>query len=927
MMAAIETRQQCMVYLITYSRADFAKVPTRQRFADIVVNAFEQSVDVARVSHWVVSQEDHQQNSDDDGRSGKHYHMAVKLTKRARWARVRGYLESSHEIRVNFSANHNTYYSAYQYVTKDDKDFVLSNAHPELRDPPTTENAIAAMQEGSKERKKRKAKEERKDIEFTKDTPFFATADAPLVLVKGGFVDHANTQMMEEDHQQNSDDDGRSGKHYHMAVKLTKRARWARVRGYLESSHEIRVNFSANHNTYYSAYQYVTKDDKDFVLSNAHPELRDPPTTENAIAARKAQRRGKKGKRKRSERYSTFDVVEVIQHHNITTRLELVCLAMKQKDAGKTTLAEFIANRGSKVIDEALFLAKEFKEAPANRADFAKVPTRQRFADIVVNAFEQSVDVARVSHWVVSQEDHQQNSDDDGRSGKHYHMAVKLTKRARWARVRGYLESSHEIRVNFSANHNTYYSAYQYVTKDDKDFVLSNAHPELRDPPTTENAIAACRKAQRRGKKGKRKRSERYSTFDVVEVIQHHNITTRLELVCLAMKQKDAGKTTLAEFIANRGSKVIDEALFLAKEFKEAPANRADFAKVPTRQRFADIVVNAFEQSVDVARVSHWVVSQEDHQQNSDDDGRSGKHYHMAVKLTKRARWARVRGYLESSHEIRVNFSANHNTYYSAYQYVTKDDKDFVLSNAHPELRDPPTTENAIAACRKAQRRGKKGKRKRSERYSTFDVVEVIQHHNITTRLELVCLAMKQKDAGKTTLAEFIANRGSKVIDEALFLAKEFKEAPANRADFAKVPTRQRFADIVVNAFEQSVDVARVSHWVVSQEDHQQNSDDDGRSGKHYHMAVKLTKRARWARVRGYLESSHEIRVNFSANHNTYYSAYQYVTKDDKDFVLSNAHPELRDPPTTENAIAAMQEGSKERKKRKAKEERKVLHI
>lgn len=206
-----------------------------------------------------------------------------------------------------------------------------------------------------------------------------------------------------------------------------------------------------------------------------------------------------------------------------------------------------------------------------SRADFAKVPTRQRFADIVVNAFEQSVDVARVSHWVVSQEDHQQNSDDDGRSGKHYHMAVKLTKRARWARVRGYLESSHEIRVNFSANHNTYYSAYQYVTKDDKDFVLSNAHPELRDPPTTENAIAA-RKAQRRGKKGKRKRSERYSTFDVVEVIQHHNITTRLELVCLAMKQKDAGKTTLAEFIANRGSKVIDEALFLAKEFKEAPA-------------------------------------------------------------------------------------------------------------------------------------------------------------------------------------------------------------------------------------------------------------------------------------------------------------------------------------------------------------------
>lgn len=37
----------------------------------------------------------------------------------------------------------------------------------------------------------------KKDIEFVKDTPFFATADAPLVLVKGGCVDQANTQMMQ----------------------------------------------------------------------------------------------------------------------------------------------------------------------------------------------------------------------------------------------------------------------------------------------------------------------------------------------------------------------------------------------------------------------------------------------------------------------------------------------------------------------------------------------------------------------------------------------------------------------------------------------------------------------------------------------------------------------------------------------------------
>ena len=37
----------------------------------------------------------------------------------------------------------------------------------------------------------------KQDIELSKSTPFFATADAPLVLVKGAIIDCANTQMME----------------------------------------------------------------------------------------------------------------------------------------------------------------------------------------------------------------------------------------------------------------------------------------------------------------------------------------------------------------------------------------------------------------------------------------------------------------------------------------------------------------------------------------------------------------------------------------------------------------------------------------------------------------------------------------------------------------------------------------------------------
>ena len=74
-----------------------------------------------------------------------------------------------------------------------------------------------------------------------------------------------------------------------MALKLSSRMRWARVRQYLESAQEIRVNFSGHHNTYYSAYKYVTKEDPEFILSENHPNLQEPPTTENAMAAKKGK--------------------------------------------------------------------------------------------------------------------------------------------------------------------------------------------------------------------------------------------------------------------------------------------------------------------------------------------------------------------------------------------------------------------------------------------------------------------------------------------------------------------------------------------------------------------------------------------------------------------------------------------------------------
>jgi hypothetical protein len=36
-----------------------------------------------------------------------------------------------------------------------------------------------------------------KDIVLDKDTPFFATSDAPLALIKGVSIDRINTEMMQ----------------------------------------------------------------------------------------------------------------------------------------------------------------------------------------------------------------------------------------------------------------------------------------------------------------------------------------------------------------------------------------------------------------------------------------------------------------------------------------------------------------------------------------------------------------------------------------------------------------------------------------------------------------------------------------------------------------------------------------------------------
>ena len=206
-----------------------------------------------------------------------------------------------------------------------------------------------------------------------------------------------------------------------------------------------------------------------------------------------------------------------------------------------------------------------------SRADTVKFPTRESFGEAVLEAWKFcGIDILQ---WVVCIEAHA-NADchsHDQMNKYHFHMAVKLRKRGRWLQVKKYLNDQFGIQVHFSDHHNTYYSAYKYVTKEDSEAVHSSGHPDLTSAPKTEAAIASKKRKDKKDSRAttKKRKEERLTVYDVCKIIQEKGITSRLQLIALATAQEREGKKCLVQFIANRGHKAVDEALCLAKEFSE----------------------------------------------------------------------------------------------------------------------------------------------------------------------------------------------------------------------------------------------------------------------------------------------------------------------------------------------------------------------
>ena len=120
--------KQRSVYLITYSQCDSSHL-SRTQFADIIVDAWH-SISLSKILQWVVSLESHQNG-------GSHFHMAIKLNTTSRWRAIRRFVDNKHGIKLNFSDSHTNYYTAYEYVTKEDPNFVLSPGHPDLANTST----------------------------------------------------------------------------------------------------------------------------------------------------------------------------------------------------------------------------------------------------------------------------------------------------------------------------------------------------------------------------------------------------------------------------------------------------------------------------------------------------------------------------------------------------------------------------------------------------------------------------------------------------------------------------------------------------------------------------------------------------------------------------------------------------------------------
>ena len=108
--------------------------------------------------------------------------------------------------------------------------------------------------------------------------------------------------------------------------------------------------------------------------------------------------------------------------------------------------------------------------------------------------------------------------------------------------------------VHFSG-HAGYYTAYQYVTKEDTEVLRSENHPSSVTAPKTLPAIPKCT-AKATSRKSDRAARKRLTILEVSSIITSNGIDSKLHLLALAKKRKTDGdsRPVAARTIGQRGN-------------------------------------------------------------------------------------------------------------------------------------------------------------------------------------------------------------------------------------------------------------------------------------------------------------------------------------------------------------------------------------
>ena len=163
-----------------------------------------------------------------------------------------------------------------------------------------------------------------------------------------------------------------------------------------------------------------------------------------------------------------------------------------------------------------------------------------------------------MKQWLVCKEYHK-----DG--NPHYHLAIKLYNRTRFAEIKKSFESRYPtVKCHFLEIYTCYEDAFIYLTKNDKNYITSEGHPYLINRPRTAAATASRMSQSITGEVSENSNSEedepeaietprrqrvKLDEISLYEIITTQGIKDEDDLFLQARMQYDEGKEDLLKYV------------------------------------------------------------------------------------------------------------------------------------------------------------------------------------------------------------------------------------------------------------------------------------------------------------------------------------------------------------------------------------------